>query len=93
MPKKTAQQLYDETFPFSRPLRSEAYKLGVMACLRARINGSLQPDCTYALGTAEADAWYSGRDEGHALARAEAESREKLATMAHYVTKDGITPA
>ncbi|MEJ6003774.1 hypothetical protein [Paucibacter soli] len=93
MPKKTAQQLYDEAFPSSRPPRSEAYKQGVMACLRARINGSLQPDCPYSLGTAEADAWYSGRNEGHALARAEAEAHEKPATMAHYVTKDGITPA
>jgi hypothetical protein len=71
--KKTAQQLFDEAFGKGRGPRSDAYKRGVMDCLRARVDGFLRKDCPYRLGTAEADAWLAGGEEGNAIARTEAE--------------------
>lgn len=67
--KSIAVTLYDEAFAPEnyRDPRSQAYKDGVMAALRFRAGEikSLKGIDHYELGTAEADAWYAGLDEGH----------------------------
>ena len=49
-----------------RTPRSEAYKLGVRELLNCRTQG-IRLVCPYRIGTAEADAFYSGVDEGNAI--------------------------
>ncbi len=66
--KGVAQQLYDEAFPTTRDPRSPEYRAGVMAALRWRCEG-IQIRRPYAPGTAAADAWFAGLDEGHAIWR------------------------
>lgn len=56
-----------------RTPRSAAYKAGALAALEHRLEGR-RLECTYEVGTAEADAWFAGVDEGAALARAEREA-------------------
>lgn len=63
----TAQAVFDKAFTQGRNPRSDAYKQGVMDCLRTRIEGELPKKCPYILGTADADAYFAGRDEGRAL--------------------------
>ena len=69
-----AVRLVDEivrlAFGAPRMPRSEAYQAGVRDQLRARALGR-QMLCPYPQGTAEADAWFAGMDEGNALWRAE----------------------
>lgn len=64
----TAQQLFDAAFApkIHRDPRSDAYKIGVMAGLRFRID-SVKPALPYEIGTAEADAWFAGTDEGRRI--------------------------
>lgn len=66
---KTAQQFYDEDFLPAGDQRSQAYKQGVMAGLKECVDGFVRPEIPYADGTAEIDAWRSGRREGLALTR------------------------
>lgn len=47
--------------------RSEAYKLGALFILDARIVGSHPGRMPYAIGSAEADAYFAGQVEGLAL--------------------------
>lgn len=55
---------------FNRPrdARSDAYKAGVRGALTFRMEHR-HVDCPYALGTAEADAYFAGCDEGHHIWR------------------------
>jgi hypothetical protein len=66
----TAQELFDEAFPpnSTRTPCSQAYRDGVLAVLRLHIDrvGVRQP---YKVGSAEADAFFSGAEEGHRIAR------------------------
>lgn len=64
----TVQQLFDAAFAPERyrDPRSSAYKNGVMAGLQFRIN-HVKPVLPYKLGTAEADAWFAGTDEGNRI--------------------------
>lgn len=64
----TAERLHAEAFHGSRSPRSDAYKAGVLYALRSRLEGHRAP-APYALGTAEADAFFSGCQEGHIIAR------------------------
>lgn len=65
----TAQTVFDKAFQPGREPRSEAYKQGVMWCLRARVDGVGHTNkCPYAVGTAEADAYFAGIAEGRELA-------------------------
>lgn len=64
----SAQSLFDEAFQCYRAPRSMAYKEGVLAILRLRIDHSPLLMCPYDLGTSEADAYFAGTDEGHAIA-------------------------
>lgn len=63
-----AQQVFDAAFNRVRSPRSEAYKLGVMACLRVRLDGVVHATkCPYPEGSAESDAYFAGVEEGRAL--------------------------
>lgn len=55
---------------FNKPRdpRSPEYKAGVKAALTFRLAG-IHSVLPYTLGTARADAWFSGTDEGHHLWR------------------------
>lgn len=67
MKTSTAQQVFDNAFRPGREPRSEAYKQGVMACLRVRLDGMQYSPCPYKAGTAESDAYFAGIDEGREL--------------------------
>jgi len=67
MAELTAQAVFAEAFQSGRAPRSEAYKQGVLDCLRVRIDGAQEIACPFTKGTAEADAYLSGVDEGEAL--------------------------
>jgi hypothetical protein len=66
----TADQLLAQAFQQPRDPRSPEYRADVLAALRLRLGDSAHVVCPYGLGTAQADAWFSGTDEGHALGRA-----------------------
>lgn len=70
-PKLTAQRVFDHVFrpETGRELKSTAYKEGVLALLKYRMDEADSLVCPYSVGTAEADAWWSGTDEGRAHAR------------------------
>jgi hypothetical protein len=61
-----------------RDPRSDAYKLGVRELLNCRSMG-LKLRCWYKPGTAEADAFYSGVDEGNRIWREHLESEAVMA--------------
>jgi len=65
--KLTAQAVFDKAFEPGREPRSDAYKQGVLACLRVRIDGMELVKNPYPAGTAESDAYYAGVSEGRAL--------------------------
>lgn len=70
----TADALFAAAFSVPRDPRSPAYKQGVLAALKFRIEGRRIPKL-YDPATAEDDAYYAGVQEGHAIwRRAEAES-------------------
>lgn len=64
----TAQAIFDEAFKPGRAPRSDAYKQGVMACLRVRVDGLAYEACPYPEGSAQADAYFAGVEEGRQLA-------------------------
>lgn len=63
---KTADDLFNEAFDHPRDKRSQAYKAGVVHGLRGALGEANNPTLPYRLGTAEADAYFSGYDEGTA---------------------------
>lgn len=67
----TAQRVFDHAFrpETGREPRSPQYREGVLALLKFRMAESESLECPYGLGTPECDAWFSGTDEGRALAR------------------------
>ena len=64
-----AQTIFDNAFPATREPRSEAYKAGVLAAIRFRLGEQPGIEHPFQPGTAEADAFHSGIDEGHAIVR------------------------
>ncbi len=66
--RPTAQAVFERAFHPFRNSRSDAYKEGVLAALRYRLEGA-RIGCPYKIGTAEFDAFHAGLDEGHARAR------------------------
>jgi len=62
------EDILTETFCRSRAPRSPEYQAGVRAALQYRLNG-LKVSRPYPVGTAAADAFFSGLDEGHAIWR------------------------
>lgn len=66
--KSKADTLYAEAFSTQRDPRSPEYKAGVYAALKYRYEAK-KIDVPYKLGTASADAFFSGLDEGHNIWR------------------------
>lgn len=64
-----AMEIFEAAFSTSRAARSEEYKAGVLAALRFRLQEADGVPCGYEMGTASADAYFAGCDEGHRLAR------------------------
>lgn len=64
----SSQKLFEEAFKGPRDPRSDEYRCGVLAALRFRCEG-LRIGLPYRVGTAQADAFFSGVDEGHRLWR------------------------
>lgn len=62
-------QLFTKAFHSQRDPRSDEYKAGCLAALRYRAGEADSMTCPYPAGTARADAWYAGTDEGHAIWR------------------------
>lgn len=67
---KTVDQLMGEAFHVGRDPRSEEYMRGCIAALQFRIHGATirRP---YQIGTAQADAYFAGIEEGRAIWRRE----------------------
>lgn len=61
-------RLMAETFNVSRDPRSLPYRDGVRAILERKLIGTPLPALPYPLGSAEADAYFSGQDEGRGIA-------------------------
>jgi hypothetical protein len=60
----------EQTFWPGRPPRSAAYKAGVRDHLLKRIDGVLDLPFPYQLGSAEADAYLAGIEEGKGIVKA-----------------------
>lgn len=71
---KTVDELMRIAFDPPRDPRSDEYKAGCRAAMDCRLNGRAIR-IPYAIGTAQADAFFSGVDEGHAIYRREREAR------------------
>ena len=68
-PAALVDRLFNEAFAPGREPRSAEYKAGVRALLDQRV-GRGRLACPYPAGTAQADAFYAGADEGRVLWRA-----------------------
>jgi hypothetical protein len=62
------ETLMRASFDRPRTPRSKAYMQGAQWVLDFRIRGH-RPPCPYKAGTAEADAFFAGRDEGNEIWR------------------------
>jgi hypothetical protein len=63
---QTIENLMAAAFGRPRDPRSDEYKQGTRAVLNFKLGGGA-PKCAYPLGTASADAFFSGMQEGHAI--------------------------
>lgn len=72
----TADELFAAAFSVPRDPRSPAYKQGVLAALKFRIEGRRIPKL-YDPATAEDDAYYAGQAEGHAIWRSAQTSQNR----------------
>lgn len=64
-----AQEIFATAFAGPRDARSREYKSGVLAALQFRLGEVKKLRCPFDAGTAQADAWFAGTDEGHRRAR------------------------
>ena len=62
-----AKLIFDDAFSKHRDPRSREYKAGVFDMLRRKFGEIPQCICPYDMGTAQADAWLSGTEEGRHL--------------------------
>lgn len=60
-------RLMQDTFGAGRDPRSEQYRKGARTVLECRLLGTPIPPMPYTLGTAAADAYFSGQEEGRAV--------------------------
>ena len=68
MTQDRVQQLFKAAFDQPRDPRSPEYKAGVLASLAFRFNG-VPVQVPYPIGTAAADAYFSGLNEGNRIWR------------------------
>lgn len=64
-------RLMAKAFFVGRDPRSAQYRQGVRSILEHRLAGTPLNEVPYRMGTAEADAYFVGQSEGHAIARRE----------------------
>ena len=64
-----SEAIFREAFSKPRDPRSNEYKEGVLNALRFKLDMTDSIPHPYKPGTAQADAYYSGCNEGHHLAR------------------------
>lgn len=66
-----AYKIFDAAFAKPRDPRSDEYRHGVIDILKYRLGETNEAfgKKQYVLGTAQADAYFAGCDEGHRLAR------------------------
>lgn len=66
-----AYEIFDAAFAKPRDQRSDEYRHGVIDILKYRLGETNEAfgKKQYVLGTAQADAYFAGCDEGHRLAR------------------------
>lgn len=64
----TVDELVAQAFSTQRDPRSPEYKAGVRAALNYRLNGK-RISLPFRIGSAAADAYFSGTDEGHRIWR------------------------
>lgn len=69
-PQISAQSLITKAFSVDRDPRSPEYKAGVFDTLNWHLYG-IRDGVPYPPGTAQADAFYSGREEGLAICKRE----------------------
>lgn len=62
-------EIFREAFGMPRDKRSKEYQNGVLDVLRFRLGEVTDVRCCYEIGTAAADAYFAGCDEGHRRAR------------------------
>jgi hypothetical protein len=63
----TAQELFDQAFNVPRERRSEQYKQGCLCILRLKMGEYRSAPCPYPAGSAYADAWLFGAEEGRRI--------------------------
>lgn len=75
-----AREIFDAAFAKPRDPRSDEYRHGVLDILRFRLGEASEAFLKkqYVLGTAQADAYFAGCDEGHRLAREHLEKQSAL---------------
>lgn len=64
-------RLMSAAFFVGRQPRSEQYRQGVRAILAHRLEAAPLPEVPFPIGTPEADAYFSGQNEGRDIARRE----------------------
>ncbi|MDD2769778.1 MAG: hypothetical protein PHT19_13670 [Methylococcus sp.] len=64
-----AYDIFREAFDGPRDPRSDEYKNGMIDALRFRLGEASEVRCGYRIGSAQADAYFAGCDEGHLRAR------------------------
>jgi len=86
----TSQELYEQEFNFPRDARSEEYRQGVKASICYWLGETRRLDQPHPLGTAAADAWFSGSEEGARIVRMHNAYRGTI--IEFYDGKKGSTP-
>lgn len=86
-----AYEIFDEAFSKPRDPRSDEYRHGVIDILKFRLGEANEAfgKPKYKLGTAQADAYFAGCDEGHRMAR---EYLEKVGADKTALTRRRLTP-
>jgi len=87
----TAQELFDAAFSGARDPRSDAYRHGMLDILKYKLREINQTfgKTNYVMGTAEADAYYAGCDEGHRIAREYLAEEERQFAEAERIAMNG----
>lgn len=80
-----ATEIFNQAFALepTRDKRSHEYMEGVLYILQIQLGEIEKKVCPYNIGTAQADAWFSGTDEGHRLIRGQ---RSHCQTHTHPLT-------
>ena len=91
-----AYEIFDAAFSKPRDPRSDEYRHGVIDILKYRLHEANEAfgKHQYALGTAQADAYFAGCDEGHRLAREyldeQAEQERQVAEAERQIQTGGF---